>query len=97
MNNHIKLLNNHKKKLGGSNIIYDSGFPNIIKNVEINKKTYEYNIDNIIEKEKIDIKNILLKRREEKKPLIKITDDEDYNLIKKQEQYTTNINIEDLY
>ena len=84
---------------GGENIISEGGFPNLIK-IDNNKEKikYEYNIDKYIENEKINIQNILQKRKEEIKPLINFNDDIDnVNLVKKKEEYTTNINIKDLY
>jgi len=73
----MKLLYNHdkymkiKSHVGGDYNKFNGGFPNLIKNVENEKKKeYQYNIDNILETEKINIKNILTKRKEETKPLI---------------------------
>ena len=101
MNNHMKLLYNHDKNMKtkshiGGDIGFDGGFPNLIKNTESKKKEYQYNIDNILETEKINIKNILIKRKEGSKPLINFEKEEDFHLIKKREEYTTNINIDDL-
>ena len=97
----MKLLYNHDKNMKtkshiGGDITFNGGFPNLIKNIESKKKEYQYNIDNILETEKINIKNILIKRKEEAKPLINLEEKEDIHLIKKREEYTTNINIDDL-
>lgn len=100
MNNHVKLLSsnyNYFSNLEGGNYFkFDAGFPNLTLSNE-KKKEYKYNIDNFLENEKINIKNIISKRREESKPLIQIDDDsDDFNFIKKKEEYNTNINILDL-
>jgi len=97
----MKLLYNHDKNMKtkshiGGDIKFNGGFPNLIKNIESKKKEYQYNIDNILETEKINIKNILIKRKEETKPLINLEEKEDIHLIKRREEYTTNINIDDL-
>ena len=101
MNNHMKLLHNHDKNMInklhiGGEIKFNGGFPNLVKNIEIKKKEYQYNIDTLLETEKINIKNILIKRKEGSAPLINFDEDEDIHLIKKTEEYTTNINIDDL-
>ena len=57
----------------------------------------EYNINSYLEKDKINIQQILLKRKEAQKPLININEDEDYIVKKKQEEFTTNINIKDIF
>lgn len=102
MNNHIELLNKSQNYLeknikGGNKFILDAGFPNLLIN-KIEKKKYEYNIDNFLENEKINIQNILKKRKEEKNPLININEEEtELNLIKKKEEYTTNIDVKDIF
>ena len=103
MDNHMKLLYNHdkymkiKSQVGGDYNKFNGGFPNLIKNVEKEKKKeYQYNIDNILETEKINIKNILIKRKEETKPLIDLEEDTKLQLIKRKEEYVTNIDIDDL-
>ena len=98
----MKLLEQHNniKNInlsGGSIPIFDNGFPNIIKNKIISKKKYEYNINSDLEKDKINIQQILLKRKEAQKPLIDINDDDNYTVKKKQEEFTTNINIKDIF
>lgn len=100
MNNHIKLLrsnyNYFNNLKGGNSLKFDAGFPNFTVSEE-KKKEYKYNIDNFLENEKINIKNIISKRREESRPLIVLEDsDDNFNFIKKKEEYNTNINISDL-
>lgn len=81
---------------GGSFSINKYGFPNLVKKEE-KKKLYQYNIDNKLDQDKINIKQILIKRKEEKAPLISISSNYDeYNVIKKKEEFTTNINIKDI-
>lgn len=92
----------HNKLKGGyESLISEAGFPNLFKKIDNDntKIKYEYNMDKIIEKERINIKNILIKRREEVKPLIELSDDDDDNniQIKKTTEITTNINIDDIY
>ena len=98
----MKLLEQHNniKNInlsGGAMPIFENGFPNIIKNEIISKKKYEYNINSDLEKDKINIQQILLKRKEAQKPLININEEEDYIVKKKQEEFTTNINIKDIF
>ena len=95
MNNHMELLNSNNN-LHGGNKEFNGGFPNLIlNNQSINKKQYKYNIENNINKDIINIKNILEKRKEENKPLIKIESESDNNYIKKREELVSNINLSD--
>ena len=98
MNNHMKILKNNNL-IGGSNKIANGGFPNLIINnnqYSGDKKQYKYNIDNNINKDIINIKNILEKRKEEKSSaLINMDSDKINNRIKKREELYTNINLSD--
>ena len=95
MNNHMELLNSDNNLYGG-NKEFNGGFPNLILNNQlINKKQYKYNIENNINKDIINIKNILEKRKEENKPLIKIESESENNYIKKREELVSNINLSD--
>ena len=99
MDNYIKLLNYNKNQLGGDNLsIFNGGFPNLILNKKNNTKVqYKYNIENNINKDIINIKNILEKRKEEKStPLIDYEISDTKNIIKKQESMITNINTNEL-
>ena len=91
----MELLNSDNNLYGG-NKEFNGGFPNLILNNQlINKKQYKYNIENNINKDIINIKNILEKRKEENKPLIKIDSESDNNYIKKREELITNISLSD--
>jgi len=95
MNNHMELLNSNNN-LHGGNKEFSGGFPNLILNNQSNNKIqYKYNIENNINKDIINIKNILEKRKEENKPLIKIDSESENNYIKKREELITNINLSD--
>ena len=95
MNNHMELLNSDNNLYGG-NKEFNGGFPNLILNNQlINKIQYKYNIENNINKDIINIKNILEKRKEENKPLIKIESESENNYIKKREELVSNINLSD--
>ena len=48
-----------------------------------------------LQNERLNINTILQKRKQEKKPLINLNLEEDINIIKKQEQFITNIPVED--
>ena len=103
MSYYMKLLKEHNNNnninlTGGSIPIFENGFPNIIKKDIILKKKYEYNINSDLEKDKINIQQILIKRKEAQQPLININEEEeDYIVKKKQEEFTTNINIKDIF
>tara|TARA_B100000575_G_C23135736_1_gene659752 strand:- start:351 stop:632 length:282 start_codon:yes stop_codon:yes gene_type:complete len=91
----MELLNSDNNLYGG-NKEFNGGFPNLILNNQlINKKQYKYNIENNINKDIINIKNILEKRKEENKPLIKIESESENNYIKKREELVSNINLSD--
>lgn len=91
----MELLNSDNNLYGG-NKEFNGGFPNLILNNQlINKIQYKYNIENNINKDIINIKNILEKRKEENKPLIKIDSESDNNYIKKREELITNISLSD--
>ena len=95
MNNHMELLNSNNN-LHGGNKEFSGGFPNLILNKKSNNKIqYKYNIENNINKDIINIKNILEKRKEENKPLIKIDSESENNYIKKREELITNLNLSD--
>ena len=91
----MELLNSDNNLYGG-NKEFNGGFPNLILNNQlINKIQYKYNIENNINKDIINIKNILEKRKEENKPLIKIESESENNYIKKREELVSNINLSD--
>lgn len=91
----MELLNSNNN-LHGGNKEFSGGFPNLILNNQSNNKIqYKYNIENNINKDIINIKNILEKRKEENKPLIKIDSESENNYIKKREELITNINLSD--
>ncbi len=93
----MELLNSDNNLYGG-NKEFNGGFPNLILNNQlINKIQYKYNIENNINKDIINIKNILEKRKEEKStPLIDYEISDTKNIIKKQESMITNINTNEL-
>jgi hypothetical protein len=96
MNNYIELLTYNKNQVGGSESKkFNGGFPNLILNKKNSTKVqYKYNIENNINKDIINIKNILEKRKEEKSiPLIDYEISDTKNIIKKQEHMITNIDI----
>ena len=90
MNNHIKLLSN---QIGGNKNteIFDGGFPNLVLNDKKNRKIeYKYNIETNINKDIINIKNILEKRKEENTPIINLVDDDyEYSFCWEREAYYT--------
>ena len=96
----MKLLYSHDKNLKGGEIVkLGNGFPNLIINIEkTKKKQYQYNIDTSIDNEKINIKSIITKRKEEfSKPLLNLSESvESVNLIKRQEEYISNIKLNEL-
>ena len=97
----MKLLYSHDKNIlkGGEQIKLGNGFPNLVNNIDnTEKKKYQYNIDLNIDNEKINIKSIISKRKEEfSKPLLNLSDsDEELNLIKRKEEYISNISLNEL-
>ena len=96
MNNHINLLGN---QIGGNQNkeLFNGGFPNLVLNNQKNRKIeYKYNIETNINKDIINIKNILEKRKEEQTPLINLIDNTNDTKRVKYKEEITNININKL-
>lgn len=96
MNNHINLLGN---QIGGTQNkeLFNGGFPNLVLNNQKNRKIeYKYNIETNINRDIINIKNILEKRKEEQIPLINLIDNTNDTKRVKYKEEITNININKL-
>ena len=96
MNNHINLLGN---RIGGNQNkeLFNGGFPNLVLNNQKNRKIeYKYNIETNINRDIINIKNILEKRKEEQTPLINLIDNTNDTKRVKYKEEITNININKL-
>tara|TARA_Y100000768_G_scaffold388267_1_gene383136 strand:+ start:7795 stop:8088 length:294 start_codon:yes stop_codon:yes gene_type:complete len=96
MNNHINLLGN---QIGGNQNkeLFNGGFPNLVLNNQKNRKIeYKYNIETNINRDIINIKNILEKRKEEQTPLINLIDNTNDTKRVKYKEEITNININKL-